>query len=405
MSLIRFKYLRKQRILTLIVILTLTSTLFSITAYSFLGFYNGFTNYVGQEKDIIAIYSKTGNSPFTGVVPITAASQIASMKGVIATSPEAMTPCTINGQSVFIRGILPQELSKLNPLTITQGNNLNINDTNSAIIGQGAAQRLNLKTGDKIVALGVFSDRYVELQIKGIFQSESSLNDEALVPLYIGQWLRGLTYNDVTLIRAKIDLNQTSANQLYQQIAKETPPTTSAPTPPTTASPSPTPKSEAQQELEKLIPLTQTNINIQNIGIEESQLFMSSYFDRYGISRDALIILSFIVLIFASGTATFAITLFIRQHDSDIDIIRSIGLSTKKIKIDLLLRMLIWALIATIAGTIISATLLIIFQKIGYLQVLSHTINFQLDPLIIAANAVLLSLLITINIARAELKR
>ncbi|MGD0996222.1 MAG: ABC transporter permease [Candidatus Bathyarchaeia archaeon] len=397
MSLIKFKYLRKQRIAILILILTLTSMLFSITAYSFLGFYNGFTSYVGEGKGVIAIYSKAGSTPFTGIVPITAVNKIASVKGVIATSPEVIAPSMINGQSVFVRGVLPQELAQLNQITITQGSSLNLNNTDSAIIGQGAAQRLNLKTGDNILVISVLSQKYVQLQIKGIFQTSSSLNDEVLVPLYVGQWLRGLTYNEVTLIRVKIDPAQTNANQLYQVIANHT--QTAKP------SPSPTPTSEAQKELQALIPLTSSGINIQNIGVEESQQFMSSYLDRYGISQDTLIILSIIVLVFASGTATCAMALFIRQHSSDIDILRSIGASTKKIKIDLSLKMLVWALIATTIGTVISALLLIIFQKIGYLQVLSHTITFQLDPLIIVANIILLSLLIMINVARAELKQ
>lgn len=399
MSLINFRYLRRKRMLTLIVILTLTSALFSITAYSFLGFYNGFTNYVGEEKDVIAIYSKIGSTPFTGIVQIDIANKITTIDGVIAISPETIAPSTINDQSVFIRGIIPQELTKLNPLTIVEGQTLNITDTNSAIIGKSLADRLHLKTGDKILAFSVLSKRYVELQIKGIFQSESSLNDEALVPLYIGQWLRGISYNDATLIRAKINLTQTNANQIYQQITNQTTP------PPSTASPSPTPKSEIQRELEALIPLAQANLNVGNIGIEQSQQFMQNYLDRYGISKDTLIILSIVVLVFASGTATCAITLFIKQHSSDIDILRSIGVSTKKVKTDLTLRMVTWALIATIMGTIISAIVITIFQKIGYLQVLSHTITFQLDPLIIAANFILLSVLISINIARAELKQ
>lgn len=398
MSLINFRYLRRKRMLTLIVILTLTSALFSVTAYSFLGFYNGFTNYVGEEKDIVAIYSKIGSTPFTGIVQIDIANKIASLEGVIAISPETIAPSTINHQSVFIRGIIPQELTKLNPLTIVEGQTLNITDTNSAIIGKSLADRLQLKTGDKILAFSVLSQRYVELQIKGVFQSESSINDEALVPLYVGQWLRGISYNYVTLIRAKINVTQTNANQIFQQIANQT-------TPQSTVSPSPTPKSEAQRELEGLIPLAQANLNVGNIGIEQSQQFMQNYLDRYGISKDTLIILSIVVLVFASGTATCAITLFIKQHSSDIEILRSIGVSTKKVKADLTLRVVTWALIATIIGTIISAIVITIFQKIGYLQVLSHTVTFQLDPLIILANFLLLSVLISVNIARTELKQ
>ena len=132
---------------------------------------------------------------------------------------------------------------------------------------------------------------------------------------------------------------------------------------------------------------------------------MQSYLGRYGISKDTLVILSIVVLVFASGTATCAITLFVNQHSSDIDIMRSIGVSKKKMKADLTLRMGIWALIATALGTIVAAVVITVFQRIGYLQVLSHTITFQIDPLIIAANFALLSLLIAVNIARTELKQ
>ena len=187
----------------------------------------------------------------------------------------------------------------------------------------------------------MLSQKYVQLQIKGIFHSDSSLNDEILTPLYTGQWLRGLSYNDVTVIRLKIESNQTSATQLYRDIDNQTK------TIPSSSTPSPTPKSQAQKELEALIPLTQSSLNLGNVGVEESQQFMASYLDRYGISKDTLIILAIIVLLFASGTVICAITLFIRQHELDIDVLRSIGVSTRKIKIDLSLRIFAWSLIAT----------------------------------------------------------
>jgi len=397
-SLINFRYLQRRRMLTLIVILTLTSTLFSVTAYSFLGMYNGFTNYVGEEPDILAIYSKTGSTPFTGIIPLAAVNQVAALKGVVAVSPEVIAPCMINQQSVFIRGVLPQELTKLNAITPIDGETLNVTDTNSAVIGKGLADRLNLKTGDKILVFSVLSQKYVELEIKGIFESASSLNDEALVPIYVGQWLRGLSYNDATVIRAKIDLNQTSANQLYQEIAAKAAPSNQT-------SPTPTPKSQAEQQLETLMPLAPKTLDIQKIGIEQSQRFMQDYLNRFGISKDTLVVLSILVLVFASGTATGAITLFVKQHSSDIDVLRSIGVTAKKLKADLALKMITWAILATLIGTAVSAVAIIALNNLGYLQVLSHSISFQLDPLIVVANFALLALLISINVARMELKQ
>ena len=206
-----------------------------------------------------------------------------------------------------------------------------------------------------------------------------------------------MEYNEVTLIRARINLNQTSPDKLYQQLAEKNPENAST-------TPSPTPNSQVQQEIQKLIPLTPRDLNISSIGIEESQQFMQTYLNRYGISKDTLIILSIIILIVASGTIITATTLFMKQHDNEMAILKSLGASNKKIKTDLTIRMLTWSLIATILGTIISIIFLSIFQNMGYLQALSHTIAFQIDPTVILANFTLISLIMGIYIARMEIK-
>jgi ABC-type lipoprotein release transport system permease subunit len=398
MSVIHFPYLRKKRTIALVIILTLTSALFSITAYSFLGFYNGFTNYVGEKDDVLAVYSTVGSTPFTGIIPLSAVNTVASLHGVEAVSPEVIAPSMIGAQSVFIRGILPDQIVKMNPLVLVGGEGLALNDFGSTIVGQNFANRLHLKVGDQILVQGVLAQKYVELRINGIYQTASSLNDEALVSICVGQWLRGLSYDQATVIRAKIDLTQTNANKLHEELKSQTNQVD-------TTSPSPTPKSQAQQELETLIPITSSGIELQNIGIEQSQEFMQSYLNRYGISKDSLIVLSTVVLILASGTATSAITLYVRQHNSDIEIIRSIGVTSKKVKLDFALRITTYTLIATVIGTLISAVVISVFQQLGYLEVISHSVIFQLDPLVVAANFILLSVLVCINIARMELKQ
>jgi ABC-type lipoprotein release transport system permease subunit len=399
LSLLRFGYLRRKRAVALIGVLTLASTLFSVTAYSFLGFYGGFTGYVGEEQDIVAVYSKSGSTPFSGVIAVQAADQLSSLPGVIAVSPEVIAPCTINGQSVFVRGIIPQETSKLNPIVMLDGKSLSLNDTNSAVVGEGFARRFQLKTGDCILVFGVLSNRYVELYVAGILTSDSSLNDEVLVPLYVGQWLRGISYSDVTFIRVKIDSAKTGINPLYQQIsANKT-------GPPASSSPSPTPTSQIQRQLQELLPISQAYINVSNIGVENSERFMQNYLNRYGVSKDTLIVLSVIVLAFASGTAACAIGLFVKQHNSDLATLQSIGASKRKLKLDLTTRMTIWAVVAILLGTLISDAVLLVFQRIGVLLVLSHAIRFTLDPLVVAVNFLLLFLLIVFSISRMELRQ
>jgi predicted lysophospholipase L1 biosynthesis ABC-type transport system permease subunit len=230
-----------------------------------------------------------------------------------------------------------------------------------------------------------------------VFTSDFYLNDEALVPLYVGQWLRGINYGEATLVRAKIDPSQTSINQLYQQFsANRTGPS---------SSPIPAPASQIQRQLQELLPISQSYLNVSSIGIENSQQFMQNYLNRYGVSKDTLIVLSVAVLAFASGTAACAIGLFVKQHNSDLATLQAIGVSKKRLKRDLTTRISFWALIAILLGTLISDGALSVFQSWGYLLVLSHSIRFSLDPVVVAANFVLLLALIAVSIYRMELKQ
>ena len=98
------------------------------------------------------------------------------------------------------------------------------------------------------------------------------------------------------------------------------------------------------------------------------------------------------------------INLFIDQHKRELAIIRMLGASTQRIKLDLITKVLSWSLISSLLGIILSFSILFIFNQVSSLQVLSHNITFSPDPLIIAANFVLISLLVSLQILRSDVK-
>jgi ABC-type lipoprotein release transport system permease subunit len=393
MSLIGFRYLNRQRVLTLVLILALTSALFLVTALSFLGFYNGFSAYLGEEKDTVAIYSNTGRTPFTGQVPSFLADNVSLVSGVLACSPEAIAPSVVNDKSVFIRGIMPEDFRKITPLKMTQGDLLTASDVDAAIIGAGFSERLNLKVGDKFMAFGVLSPQLVELQVKGIYVSGSVMDDEALVPLYIGQWLRGSDYNHVTLIRVKMDPAQLNAVSLYSVITKDEPQTTAVPS------------DKPKTSLSDLIPLNQISFKVGSLGVEDTQTFMQSYLSNYGVNKDTFVILSVVVMVLAGGTAACALTMFLNQHKSEISVMHAVGASERKIKTDLLLKLLAWSFVASTLGVVFATIVLAFFGSVGYLQVLSHGVSLTLDPSIIFANFALVSLLVVVGVIRWDVKQ
>ena len=388
MKLVSFKYLRKQPLITLALILTAASTLFSLTAFSLTGFYRGFIAYLGEEENVMVIYDRKSSTPFTGLVPTYLADVVSQLNGVLEVSPETIAPCIIRSQAVFLRGIIPEKFANLNRLTILEGEMLSLEDFNSVIVGEKAARKLNLKPQEKILVFGVLTNRYLELKVKGIFTSNSAVDDELLAPLYVGQWLRGTDYSQVTLIRIKINSSLISPNVILQEIAKASEQASSLE--------EPLEPSEAT-----ITPRTVIRFRMEDLGVKEAQELMKDYVSRYGANREALLIISATTFLFSGMSIFVAAKTLMLQHKREISILRSIGASRRLLKKDLLIKILLPTLISSIAGATLATIALSIIQEHGYLQVLSHTIPFQLDLTILILNFTLSLLIISVCILKA----
>lgn len=388
MKLTSFKYLRRQPLITLALILTASSTLFSLTAFSLTGFHRGFIAYLGEEENVIVIYDKKSSTPFTGLVPTYLADIVSPLNGVLEVSPETIAPCIIRSQAVFLRGIIPKKFVNLNRLTILEGEMLSLKDFNSVIVGEKVARKLNLKPQEKILVFGVLTNHYLELKVKGIFTSNSALDDELLTPLYVGQWLRGTSYSQVTLIRIKINSNLISPYVILQKIAEA-------------SEESPSSGEPLEPPQTTITPRTIIRFKMENLGVKEAQEFMKDYVNRYGANREAILIISTTTLLFSDMSIFVAAKTLILQHKREISILRSIGASRKLLKKDLLIKTLPLTLISSIAGVTLAAIALSLIQEHGYLQVLSHTIPFQLDLTILILNFTLPLLIVSVCILKA----
>jgi len=390
MRLISFKYMQRQPLLILTLVLMIASVLFSITSFGFLGFYKTFNAYLGEEEDIIAIYETRSATPFTGVIPLQLTTRIENISGVIANSPEIIAPTLVRGKSVFFRGVIPEEFSKLNPLTMLEGETLQLRDTYATIVGKRLADSMGLRVGDGVLVLGVRIDRYLELDVKGIYESKSALDDEAIVPLYIGQWLRGTSYQTITVIRVKIDKGKLTPTQLYAAIADE-------------AEASPPSRKTKPSPIEEIIPISNAAINPETIGVKETQEFMKTYLEKSGMTQETLLILSVVVFSFASATLFSASHTLIRQHEHEIAVLRSLGISTKTLRLNLIIKVLPWSIAASLVGVLIAEAALFAMESIG-LQALFHTIHFQPDPLLIILNVLLVFAIVVLGIMHSSKK-
>lgn len=198
----------------------------------------------------------------------------------------------------------------------------------------------------------------------------------------------GTNYDHVTLIRVKIDKSEVSPSELLDEIAKEA------------SQPSPG-DGGGKQEKPWIIPTTRVSFRIEDVGVKEVQSFMKSYMDRYGVTREALLILSIMVFSFASASVISASKTLIHQHKGEIEVLRSVGASNRTIKTDLLAKVLPWSLAFSMAGTGIGILALMAIERSGHLQVLSHGISFQFDPLILVLQLIFSSSIVALSILRS----
>lgn len=382
MSPLPFRYLRWRRTLAFMIVLVLSSMLSSITALSLISFYRGISVYMGEGKDITVLYDAKSRTPFTGLIPAFLADKTAMVDGVSACSPEVIAPCIVKGKPIFLRGVLLEEFLKISAISVISGEMFNSGDVNSVIIGRRASERIGIEAGDKILVVGVLSPVYFELRVKGIFKSNDPLEDEIIAPLHIGQWLRGSGYNYVTIIRAKASGGTNVQEVILRSIAEEA------------AKPDrPERQDSSGGKLSEHAAAQWITVRFraEDVGIKETEWFMRDYMERYGVTRESILVLSIATIVFSGATILLATETLISQHSGEIEVLRSIGASRKFLKRDITLKLLPVFLSATVSGITAATILLSIVFERGLLQVLFHNIQLQVDVLALTliASAVL----------------
>jgi len=180
----------------------------SFTASSFLGLYKTTESIlVGSSEDEFILYNADSRLPHTSIVPLKVLNEVELVEGVVEATPEVLVPALLKGRTIMVRGVDPTTFLKLQPLQIVRGSTLMIGDLYEVIIGYRVAEKLGVDVNELLILQSAFTEEIIEVKVKGIFKSESYLDYEILAPLYVSQWLRGLPYDAVSLIRLRVDRN------------------------------------------------------------------------------------------------------------------------------------------------------------------------------------------------------
>jgi ABC-type lipoprotein release transport system permease subunit len=280
---------------------------------------------------------------------------------------------TGNYEPVLVRGVEPANFLKIENGEVIKGDY----QGHFMLIGEGVSNRLGLKVGHSITITGSIQPAILEMSIKGIFRSETSSNDQILIPLECARKLMGLSSDNVLTIRVKTEDEQRLIDLLTDEeysvlISRQ--------------DGVPISVNHNKTYEEKLA----EDLAIKYWDTEKfsssNQSFISTFIQK-GSGTVGVVVLGFItlnaLLTFIGITAILARGVIERRKD--IGILAAIGANKRTIYLILLKDLLIISLIASGIGVLLGFITAVIVQDMGLIVAFGITIQPSIDLLLFMA--------------------
>lgn len=309
--------------------------------------------------DVVIITNSAGKSPVSADL----ASKLRSLEFVDAVSPEIYALCVIKNEPVFLRGVEAEHFLRVEGVKLKNG------DVTGAIIGEGLADRLNLKVGRDITLTGSTTSAILELTVTGVYSSESLTDDEIAIPISQARALTTIPEGKVSAIRVKTSDREALTEYLEDRMFGVSISDNTGQTIKTDGN-----KTTTKEIGETLI------LKYSKSEFKEKELNINTFVQK-GTGSVSLVTFSFIVLsalLTTIGiTAILARSVFDRRKD--IGIISAIGASRMKIRTILLKEFLIIALPSSFLGIVFSFFFTEMITSMNILMAFGHSIKVNFD--------------------------
>ncbi|MHA2504305.1 MAG: ABC transporter permease, partial [Candidatus Kariarchaeaceae archaeon] len=151
---------------------------------------NNFNEYVyGSEENVVIIYDRAAQTPFTSRVPASYDLILNQIPGVEITSPELMIPGVIKDQTALMRGVNITSFSEISTFSLRGDSDLRTEDRASVWIGANLANRLDVEIGDIVFFQGSLLNNGVTMKIIGVLSGSEQIEDEIIAPLALAEKL------------------------------------------------------------------------------------------------------------------------------------------------------------------------------------------------------------------------
>ena len=393
MSTTLLKIIRWRKLVLILAIVAIASAIVAFTACISLGTFHTISNLLTTDTgNIVIIYGANARSPQTSVISLAVYNELMSMGGVEAVSPEVVSIALLpNDRPIVVRGVDPSSLKDFVEFRMLDGVFIDDDRYFEAVVGVEASKRLGLKAGDKVLLRSILTGSFIEVEIVGVYESKTSLDDEMLVTLQVAQWLRGLPPNAVSMMRVKASGGFLPRENLSGAVGGGG------------AGEGPTSKaSSIISLLFSVSPGTIVSRYVARGAVESMQEFISRE-----IKLNEASFWSIVILVFSGSALTinFASTLFVLDHSKEISIIKSIG-GFRRIYPLVLLIVMVSSLLAGLAGSLIGYIMSKILSESGLLIVGTYIIKPIMNVGLLLASAGLASIvsLVSTKIALDSLK-
>ena len=393
MSTTLLKIVRWRKLSLILAIVAIASAIMTFTACISLGTFHTISNLLTTDAgNVVIIYGANARSPQTSVISLAVYNELMSIEGVEAVSPEVVSIASLpNDKPIVVRGVDLGSLKDFVEFRMLDGVFIDDDRYFEAVVGVEASKRLGLKAGDKVLLRSILTGSFIEVEIVGVYESKTSLDDEMLVTLQVAQWLRGLPPNAVSMMRVKASEGFLSRENLSGAVGGDG------------AVEGPTSKaSRIISLLFSVSPGTIVSRYVARGAVESMQEFISRE-----IKLNEASFWSIVILVFSGSVLTinFASTLFVLDHAKEISIIKSIG-GFRRIHPIVLLIVLVSSLLAGLAGSLVGYIMSKILSESGLLIVGTYTIKPIMNVGVLLASAGLASIvsLVSTKIALDSLK-
>jgi ABC-type lipoprotein release transport system permease subunit len=382
------KIIKKSSIFSLFIVVMLVTTLFAITYAGLVGSYETLSQAVaGENKNTLLIYSRTASTPFTSLIPLDLMNKLSSVEGIKITEPEIIVPSLLGDEAVFLRGVDTIKFPELVKFRVVDGEWIDELDINSVVVGSRLASHLSIAKGDIIFLRPALSNAVVLLQIKGVIETGTPLDDEVIATLETARVIRGLGGNVVTLLRVRYDPSQLDLGNLYAALGIK--------------------EEGVPSLLTRLFDervLIRLGYEVGEADLSAPKEFMDRYLSQYGMTYNGITVLAITIFILTSYIVAVTADTLVKQHENELGILKGIGTAERKLKICLILLTVPVAVLSAVVGIYLGNDILRLFTDPYGFKIMTYTLvaEFASETLIASVTVVAIATIAGLIIAKVR---